>query len=85
MKDSKGCGVIRLGDKTTHGGKVISAQSDLKALGQAVAVEGDLAMCPKCKGVFPIQLATSERHHRGRAVAYDGDKTACGAGLLSSV
>ena len=85
MKNSSGEGVIRLGDKTTHGGKVICAQPDFKALGKAVAVEGDLATCPKCKGIFPIQSASSERHHSGRSVAYDGDKTACGAALISSV
>lgn len=85
MKNSKGRGVIRLGDQTTHGGKVISAQSTFKVLGKAVATEGDLTMCPKCKGTFPIQPSGSERHHHGRAVSYDGDKTACGARLLSSV
>lgn len=85
MKNSKGLGVIRLGDKTTHGGTVISAQPTFKVLGKAVAVEGDLTACPQCKGAFPIQPADSERHHNGRAVAYDGDKAACGAKLISSI
>ncbi|SDG29073.1 PAAR domain-containing protein [Duganella sp. OV458] len=85
MKNSKGLGVIRLGDQTTHGGKVISGQPSLKALGKTVAVEGDLTMCPQCKGTFPIQVASSDRHHHGKAVAYDGDKAACGARLISSI
>ena len=85
MKNSKGRGIVRLGDKTTHGGQVISAQATFKALGKAVAVEGDLTVCPKCKGTFPIQPASSERRHHGQAVAYDGDKTACGAKLISSI
>ena len=56
MKNSKGLGVIRLGDSTSHGGKVISAAADLKALGKAVALHGDQATCPKCKGTFAIQV-----------------------------
>lgn len=85
MKNSKGLGVIRLGDKTTHGGQVISGQPSLKVLGKAVAVEGDLTTCPKCKGNFAIEVTSSDRHHHGQAVAYDGDKAACGAKLISSI
>jgi uncharacterized Zn-binding protein involved in type VI secretion len=85
MKNSLGRGVIRLGDKTTHGGTVISAQPTFKVLGKAVAVQGDLTVCPQCKGTFAIQSAGSECHHNGQAVAYDGDKAACGAELLSSI
>lgn len=33
MKDESGRGVIRLNDTTTHGGQVITASDDLKALG----------------------------------------------------
>lgn len=85
MKNSKGYGVVRLGDKTTHGGTVISAQPTFKVLGKAVAVEGDFTMCPQCKGTFPIQTVGSDRHHNGRAVAYNGDKAVCGAKLISSI
>lgn len=84
MKNSKGLGVIRIGDKTSHGGKVISAQSTFKVLGKQVAVADDMTFCPKCKGSFPIQVPGSERHHHGKAVAYHGDKAACGANLISS-
>jgi len=85
MKNSKGKGVIRLGDQTTHGGKVISGQATFKVLGKTVAVEGDITMCPQCKGTFPIQPASSERRHNDRPVAYDGDTAACGARLLSTI
>jgi len=85
MRNSKGKGVIRLGDKTSHGGSVISAQPTFKVLGKAIAVEGDMTVCPQCKGVFPIQAPGSERHHNGQPVAYDGDKAACGATLISSI
>lgn len=85
MKNSKGHGIIRLGDKTSHGGKVISAQSSFTVLGKTVAVEGDLTVCPQCKGTYPIQPLGNERHHNGKLVAFDGDKAACGAKLLSSI
>lgn len=85
MKNSKGSGVIRLGDATSHGGKVMSASRNFKALGKAVAVDGDMTFCPQCKGAFPIQVNASDRHHNGKAVAFDGDKTECGATLISSI
>jgi uncharacterized Zn-binding protein involved in type VI secretion len=46
MKNNKGLGVVRLGDSTSHGGKVISAAADFKALGKAIALHGDKATCP---------------------------------------
>lgn len=85
MKNSKGKGGIRFGDATSHGGKVISAASDFKALGKPVAVCGDMTICPQCKGTFPIQVSSSDRHHHGKAVAYDGDKASCGATLISTI
>jgi len=85
MKDQQGRGVIRLGDKTTHGGQVISAAVDFTVLGKQVAVEGDATYCPKCKGKFPIHPKSSTRTHHGKQVAYDQDLTACGAKLMSSI
>jgi uncharacterized Zn-binding protein involved in type VI secretion len=85
MKDHLGRGVIRLGDKTTHGGEVTSAATDFTVLGKPVAVEGDSTYCPKCKGHFPIQPGASTRKHHGKQVAYDQDFTACGAKLTSSI
>jgi uncharacterized Zn-binding protein involved in type VI secretion len=85
MKDSKGRGVVRLGDKTSHGGQVISASDSFTVLGKQVALDGDTTFCPKCKGTFPIQVAGSERRHHGKKVAYQNDPTACGAKLLSTI
>jgi uncharacterized Zn-binding protein involved in type VI secretion len=65
MKDSNGRGIIRLGDKTTHGGEVISATTDFKVYGKPVAVGGDKVTCPQCKGVFPIQPHKGDRIHNG--------------------
>ncbi len=85
MKDEKGRGVVRLGDKTSHGGVVTSACDSFKVMGIAVALEGDMASCPKCRGKFAIQPVGSTRKHHGKAVAYHGDPTACGATLISSL
>ena len=85
MKDAKGRGVIRMGDKTSHGGEVVSASDSFTVLGKKVALEGDMATCPKCHGNFPIKPADSTRRHHGKFVAYDGDLTACGARLISSI
>jgi len=45
MKNSKGKGVIGMGDSTSHGGTVTSACSDFKALGRPVAVNCDMTAC----------------------------------------
>jgi uncharacterized Zn-binding protein involved in type VI secretion len=85
MRDQQSRGVVRLGDKTTHGGEVTSAAGNFTVLGKPVAVEGDSTFCPKCKGNFPIQPSGSTRKHHGKQVAYDQDSTACGAKLISSI
>lgn len=85
MKNSKGKGVIRLGDATSHGGKVIIADPTFKVLGKPLVCDGHMTICPKCRGTFPVQVSTSERKHNGKDVAHDGDKTACGAQLISSI
>lgn len=85
MKNSKGKGVIRLGDRTSHGGKVIFGDASFKVLGKPIVCEGHLTVCPKCKGVFPVQAKGSERKHHGKNVAYHDDVAACGAKLISSI
>jgi len=85
MKDEKGRGVIRLNDKTSHGGHVTTASDDMKAMGIPVALEGDLTSCPQCNGTFAIRPKNSTRRHHGKQVAYHGDPTECGATLISSL
>lgn len=46
--------IIVLGDKTDHGGTVITAGSTTDTMGIPWARQGDMVACPKCKGVFPI-------------------------------
>jgi uncharacterized Zn-binding protein involved in type VI secretion len=80
-----GKGAIRLGDATSHGGRVLTATSGTVALGKPAALVGDMTFCPQCKGTFPIRSASSGNKHEGKQYAYDGDSTACGAKLISSV
>ena len=80
-----GRGVIRLGDKTDHGGQVIKASSDTIVMDKAAALAGDMTHCPKCKGDFPIKPDGAGAKHMGRSYAYHDDLTECGAKLIASL
>ncbi|KVQ59266.1 PAAR domain-containing protein [Burkholderia territorii] len=76
---------IREGDATDHGGRVLSCTSTNVVFGKPVALEGDMVSCPKCGGVYPIvAVRVRSMTFGGRAVATDGDRTACGARLIAS-
>jgi uncharacterized Zn-binding protein involved in type VI secretion len=78
--------VIRLGDPTSHGGKVTSSSAgNVKAGGIPMALVGDKVSCP-IKGHTGCVITTGNSKHRinGVAVAYEGDKTSCGATLIST-
>ncbi|GGX92745.1 PAAR domain-containing protein [Massilia dura] len=81
----KGKGVIRLNDKTSHGGTVISASSGTIVIGKPAVLAGDMTSCPICKGTYPIQPGEATNKNEGNVYAYDGDSTACGAKLISSL
>lgn len=81
----QGRGVIRLNDKTDHGGQVISATSETKVMGERAAIEDDMTFCPKCKGKYPIKPDGEGAEHQGKPYAYNGDVTECGARLISSL
>jgi uncharacterized Zn-binding protein involved in type VI secretion len=78
--------VIRLGDATSHGGKVVSVSaSHVTVEGIAVARVGDVCSCP-IKGHDNCTIAEGDPHHvvDGVPVAYAGHKTSCGAVLIAS-
>lgn len=75
---------ICIGDKTDHGGTVIEADLTFEIYGKPVALSGHKVVCRKCKGTFPIEKAAEDMTSMGQQVARHGDKTACGAMLLSS-
>jgi uncharacterized Zn-binding protein involved in type VI secretion len=76
--------VIRLGDPTSHGGKVESVSATHFTVGGIpVARVGDKCSCP-IKGHDDCTIAEGDPHHviDGIAVAHDGHKTTCGATLI---
>ena len=78
--------VIRLGDSTTHGGRVISVQaSHFLVAGVAVACVGDVCSCP-LPGHNGCTIVSGSARHRinGVQVAFEDDTTSCGARLISS-
>lgn len=79
--------VIRLGDPTTHGGKVISSSAQHFTVdGKAVACVGDQCTCPiqGHGGVCTIIEGDSRHTVDGLEVAYEGHKTSCGASLMAT-
>ncbi|QGZ40141.1 putative Zn-binding protein involved in type VI secretion [Pseudoduganella flava] len=78
--------VIRLGDPTSHGGKVMSViATHFKVGGKAVALLGDKCVCPMPgHGVCTIVEGSDSHTIDGVPVAYHGHKTSCGATLIST-
>lgn len=76
--------MIVLGDKTDHGGEVIEASGVTDTHGKRIARVGDKVTCPK-KGHGTNAIVTGDLTMviDGKAVAYHGCKTACGAVLIS--
>lgn len=72
------------GDTTDHGGTVIEADVTFDVHGKPVALVGHMVVCPKCKGIFPIKSGAPDMNSMGMDVARHGDKTGCGATLISS-
>lgn len=82
---SAGKPFIVVGDKTNHGGTVITGDGTSSMYGKAMARSGDMTVCPKCKGTFPILKSSSiVVDGAGNTYARHMDKTACGAHLLAS-
>jgi uncharacterized Zn-binding protein involved in type VI secretion len=75
---------IVIGDTTTHGGTVISADMTTSTHGKYMARVNDMTVCPKCKGTFPITSGADDMTDgAGNAYARHMDSTACGAKLIS--
>ena len=79
-------GVIRLGDPTSHGGKVLTAAPNSMAMGLAVARKGDRCSCPR-RGHHQCVIAEGDPDVTidGIPVAFDGHRTSCGATLISTL
>lgn len=77
-------GFVLLGDKTTHGGTVISATSTMVVNGKKVALVGDKVSCPiPGHGVNQIVEGSPEWSSDGKAIVVDGCKCQCGCQVIS--
>jgi uncharacterized Zn-binding protein involved in type VI secretion len=76
--------IIRQGDPTSHGGKVLEGSLSAICMGKPIAFMGHKVSCPKCKGIFPIAEGAPNTTFYGRGVALAGMKTACGATLIAT-
>lgn len=83
--------IITVGDKTDHGGAVISGSPNHNIHGMAIARLGDEVECPrlypggKPHGVNKIITAHSSLTANGVSVAVEGCITECGCKLIGSL
>jgi len=79
-------GIVRLNDKLSSGGTVISASSTMIIDGIAAALVGDEVICPLLgHGKNKIIAETSQWVSDGKLVAFDKCKCQCGCYLISSL
>ena len=78
-------GIIRKGDKTSHGGTVLEGFENYRVHEKPASGMGHQVSCPLCKGIFQIAQGNPSHQYHGRPMAYDGMLTTCGATLISSV
>ena len=79
-------GFVLLGDKTTHGGQVMTASSTMIVNGKKVALIGDKVSCPIVgHGINTIVEGSPEWSSDGKEIAVDGCRCECGCQLISSV
>lgn len=77
-------GFIVIGDRTSHGGIVLSGDLTFTIDGQAVARVGDKVFCPRCNVMTTIATSRFPSiFDLGQTMAYDQDSTSCGALLYS--
>lgn len=76
--------IIRMGDPTSHGGKVLEGSMTDICHGKPISFIGHKVSCPECKGTFPIVEGVQTTTFYGQGVAVAGMKTACGATLIAT-
>lgn len=78
--------IVRIGDLTSHGGKVITASTTHTIGGIGIARVGDKLVCPIAgHGVNSIVEGAANYLIAGRMVALQGHRGACGCTLISSL
>lgn len=74
---------ICVGNRTSHGGSVMTGSSQVTIDGKSVARKSDLVSCP-AHGVNIIVEGDENHCDNGLAIALEGHRCACGAILISS-
>lgn len=75
--------MIRLGDPSDHGGRMVSASGKARIGGIQGCVSGDMHVCPlKGHGTTAV-TSSSKCTSNGRSVVRVGDVAGCGAVLVS--
>jgi uncharacterized Zn-binding protein involved in type VI secretion len=78
--------IVRLGDPTSHGGKVVTASLTHTISGIGIARVGDSVLCPvPGHGANPIVEGAPTFLIGGRMVALHGHHSACGCSLISTL
>lgn len=76
--------LVRLGDASDHGGKMIQASGDFTVDGVDGCVDGDIHQCPiRGHGNTPVS-STSDSTAQGKGVLRTGDKAGCGATITGT-
>lgn len=75
--------LIYVGDKTSHGGIVLTGSPRITQNGRAAARKGDRVSCPLC-GDNQIVEGNPNICDGSLPMAFHGYKTACGATLIAS-
>lgn len=77
-------GVIRISDKTTHGGIVLEGSSGVKFMGLEVSCLMDKVFCPIHGKTIIIEGDIGSRIN-GKPIALHGHLCGCGCTLISSL
>lgn len=73
-----------LGDRSDHGGSIISTPSTVRTGGGMLAVEGAMHACPiRGHGVTPVFGEGTAANH-GKRLVRTGCHTGCGATIIGS-
>lgn len=75
---------VVLGDKTSHGGIVISASSSFDIGNKTVALLHDNVSCPE-HGTNPLVECVMDYEEGGKGIVVHGCKSACGAVVYASL
>jgi len=79
--------LIRTGDDTDHGGKVLTGSATMRYDGRFVARKGDRVSCPRHPDVSPnvIEEGDASMTDDGVPIARHGHRATCGCRLISSL